>query len=269
MGRSGCARRKARKRMAPPTEPTVTSAPTRAYCAAEKPRGCGGSLSGRGTHLGLEVLQGPGDVEDGLGPRADHAHGRAAELGEVGGDVQRGLPAPVHPADAPRHEHPHPRPVRQQHRARHRRRPVRALGHHPRQVPPRDLRHGTADARQSGRRRAAKRADRGRPLRPWLPPLPPRARLLRTLATWAPARARRSSCARERPTVGVPRRTATVAGTAPARRTMASTSSAVRRFSGYGIPWHTIVLSSATTARPAPTARATSSPSCTAPGVPS
>jgi hypothetical protein len=51
---------------------------------------------------------------------------------------------------------------------------------------------------------------------------------------------------------------AIVAGTAPVSRTAASISRAIRRLSGRGRPWAMIVDSSATTARPAAMAPATS-----------
>ena len=79
-----------------------------------------------------------------------------------------------------------------------------------------------------------------------------------TLAARAPASARARRWLSSRPTVGTPSIMATVAGTAPLARTTDSTSRAISRFRGYGIPWETIVLSSATTARPAARAAATS-----------
>ena len=50
---------------------------------------------------------------------------------------------------------------------------------------------------------------------------------------------------------------ATVAGTAPALRTAASTALTVSKFCGYGMPWLMIVLSSATTGAPHASALAT------------
>ena len=51
--------------------------------------------------------------------------------------------------------------------------------------------------------------------------------------------------------------TAMVAGSAPSSRISASTSRAVRTFSGYGMPWAMMVDSSATIGRPAACAAAT------------
>ncbi len=65
-------------------------------------------------------------------------------------------------------------------------------------------------------------------------------------------------CLWHAPMHGCPPRMAMVAGTAPWARTTASTSSAVRRFCGYGMPWLTMVLSSATTGLPSRSASATS-----------
>ena len=50
-----------------------------------------------------------------------------------------------------------------------------------------------------------------------------------------------------------------MAGTAPAARTAASISRATSRLRGRGSPWEMIVLSSATTGRPAASASETSS----------
>ena len=62
--------------------------------------------------------------------------------------------------------------------------------------------------------------------------------------------AKRSSAASSRPMRMVPSITAMVAGTAPPARISASTSRAISRFCGNGIPWVMIVDSSATTGRP-------------------
>lgn len=66
------------------------------------------------------------------------------------------------------------------------------------------------------------------------------------------------ACAGVRPTCGTPPSTAMVAGTAPCARTTPSTCLAVSRFWGYGMPCEMMVLSSATTGRPAASAAATS-----------
>ncbi len=63
----------------------------------------------------------------------------------------------------------------------------------------------------------------------------------------------------DRPMRGRPCRTAIVAGTAPCSRMMPSTSTAIATFCGYGMPWLMIVLSRATTGRPAVSASRTSS----------
>ena len=62
----------------------------------------------------------------------------------------------------------------------------------------------------------------------------------------------------ERPTFSLPPMTAMVAGTAPSERTTSSTLAAKSRFSGQGMPWLRIVLSSATTGAPASRASRTS-----------
>jgi hypothetical protein len=70
--------------------------------------------------------------------------------------------------------------------------------------------------------------------------------------------ASRSISARVRPTVIWPPSTAMVAGTAPHARTAPSIARAVSMFAGCGRPWVMSVDSSATTARPARSASATS-----------
>ena len=72
---------------------------------------------------------------------------------------------------------------------------------------------------------------------------------LETLATPG-SEARRSRVAASHPTCTAPSITATVAGTDPSSRTMASTAWAVSKLAGYGMPWATIVDSKATTGRP-------------------
>src|SRR4051812_9601028 len=67
-----------------------------------------------------------------------------------------------------------------------------------------------------------------------------------------------SSAAASSPTRTEPASSAIVAGTAPPARTAASISRATRRLSGRGSPWAMIVLSSATTGRPASSAACTS-----------
>mmetsp|Transcript_12149 Transcript_12149/g.29424 ORF Transcript_12149/g.29424 Transcript_12149/m.29424 type:complete len:404 (-) Transcript_12149:1594-2805(-) len=89
-----------------------------------------------------------------------------------------------------------------------------------------------------------------------------------TLAAAAPILASRSRCSSLRPTCGTPSIMAMVAGTAPCRRTTASTSRAMARFCGYGMPCDTMVLSSATTARPDANAAATSAATTTPPPLP-
>mmetsp|Transcript_4513 Transcript_4513/g.9709 ORF Transcript_4513/g.9709 Transcript_4513/m.9709 type:complete len:331 (+) Transcript_4513:397-1389(+) len=77
-----------------------------------------------------------------------------------------------------------------------------------------------------------------------------RSRLLTFLTAWPP-RAMCSSWWRSRPMQGCPAMMAIVAGTAPFSDTTCSTSRAVCRLLGYGMPWLMIVLSRATTAFPA------------------
>ena len=95
-------------------------------------------------------------------------------------------------------------------------------------------------------------------------PVPPVARQtarsaresLATLLACASA----SSCSGSSPTCSRPSSTAMVAGVAPASRTAPSTSRAVSRLAGNGMPWVMMVLSSATMGRPAARAAATSAP---------
>ena len=67
-----------------------------------------------------------------------------------------------------------------------------------------------------------------------------------------------SSSSADSPTRISPSMMAIVAGTAPAARTTSSTPSAVATFSGQGMPWVTIVVSSATSGWPAAAAAAAS-----------
>ena len=81
----------------------------------------------------------------------------------------------------------------------------------------------------------------------------------RTLTlTMSSRSATRVSSSSESPMRTLPSRIAMVAGTAPCRRTVASTSRATRRFSGRGRPWLMMVDSRATTGRPDCRAAATS-----------
>mmetsp|Transcript_28218 Transcript_28218/g.76481 ORF Transcript_28218/g.76481 Transcript_28218/m.76481 type:complete len:282 (+) Transcript_28218:615-1460(+) len=75
----------------------------------------------------------------------------------------------------------------------------------------------------------------------------------------SPALARSSNSLSEMPTRQTPFLTATVAGTTPFSSRICSTSLASSRFSGKGMPWATMVLSSAQTGRPSATARKTRS----------
>ena len=95
---------------------------------------------------------------------------------------------------------------------------------------------------------------------PWRAMIDGRSRTLAFTTDGSLASSSRSSG--DSPTCGTPPSTAMVAGTAPCSRTMPSTSVAIATFCGYGMPWLMIVLSSATTGRPAATASATSSVSC-------
>ena len=53
-----------------------------------------------GDALGLQILQRQAEVQDALGPGADHHDRRLGELLQIRGDVHRGLRAPVDAADA-------------------------------------------------------------------------------------------------------------------------------------------------------------------------
>ena len=55
--------------------------------------------------MGLQVLQGEAQIQDGLGPGAHHHHGGGGQLLQIGGDVHGGLGAAVHAADAAGGEH--------------------------------------------------------------------------------------------------------------------------------------------------------------------
>ena len=77
---------------------------------------------------GLEHLEGAADVEDRLHPRGDDGDLGARQLGEVGRDVHRVLGALVHAAEPAGDEDPDAGEPGDAHRARHRRRPVRAGG---------------------------------------------------------------------------------------------------------------------------------------------
>ena len=131
----------------------------------------------------------------------------------------------------------------------------------------------------------------------WMPPMPPVARKRRparpqaasvaptvvaprppstmqaarsrglTFRASAPAVAIRASCSSSRPTRSAPSSTPTVAGTAPPSRTRCSHSRPTASPSPEGKPWATIVVSSATTGRPAASASATSVEQTTSSGV--
>mmetsp|Transcript_12038 Transcript_12038/g.50404 ORF Transcript_12038/g.50404 Transcript_12038/m.50404 type:complete len:217 (+) Transcript_12038:499-1149(+) len=88
-----------------------------------------------------------------------------------------------------------------------------------------------------------------------------------TLRARAPSSASRRRSASSSPTRGTPSMMATVAGVAPRARTIASTSRAICRFWGYGMPCDTMVLSRATTAPPEASASATDGWSTTAPAA--
>ena len=99
----------------------------------------GGELLGLvaqdGDPLGLQVFQGELQVQDGLGPGADHHHVGLAQLLQVGGDVHGGLRPPVDPSDAPGGEEFDPRHVGDHHGGGHGGGPVGPLGHQDGQVP--------------------------------------------------------------------------------------------------------------------------------------
>ena len=170
----------------------------------------------------LEVLQGRRHVQDGLGPGADDGHGRAAELLEVGRDVECGC-APV-PPDAGAA-------------------PPRAPWWTP-PIPP------VAKTEIPAAWAAIIVAETVVAAQP--PPASAAARLgraaLRTEPAGAVARAVRA--ASSRPTRKRPALIATVAGTAPAARTAASDALATSMFCGYGRPWLISVDSRATTGLP-------------------
>src|SRR5699024_12126647 len=59
-----------------------------------------GAVADDGDALGLQVLQGQAQVQDGLGPGADDHYRGLAQLLQVGGDVHGGLSPTVDAADA-------------------------------------------------------------------------------------------------------------------------------------------------------------------------
>ena len=59
-----------------------------------------GAVADDGDALGLQILQGQAQVQNGLGTGADHQHRGLGQLLQVGGDIHGGLSAPMHAADA-------------------------------------------------------------------------------------------------------------------------------------------------------------------------
>ena len=59
-----------------------------------------GAVAQHGHAVGLQVLQGQSQIQNGFGPGAHHHHGGMGQLLQVGGDVHGGLRPPVDAADA-------------------------------------------------------------------------------------------------------------------------------------------------------------------------
>ena len=69
-----------------------------------------GAVADDGHAVGLQILQGQAQVQNGLGAGADHHDGGVGQLLQVGGDVEGLLSAPVDAADAAGGEHLRYRP---------------------------------------------------------------------------------------------------------------------------------------------------------------
>ena len=112
----------------------------------------GGQLAGAvaddGHAVGLQVLQGQPQVQNGLGAGTDHHHGGVGQLLQIGGDVHGGLSPPVHAADAAGGEHGDPGHVGDNHGSGDSGGAVPALRHQHGQIPTAGLGHGRAGLAQ-------------------------------------------------------------------------------------------------------------------------
>ena len=104
----------------------------------------GGAEAQHGHAVGLQVLQGQPQVQDGLGPGAHHHDGGMGQLLQVGGDVHGGLRPPVDAADAPGGKHLDARHVGDDHGGGDGGGPVLPPGAQHRQIPAAGLGHGRA-----------------------------------------------------------------------------------------------------------------------------
>ena len=108
----------------------------------------GGQLLGLvaqdGDAVGLQILQGQLQIQDGLGPGADDHHVGLAQLFQVGGDIHGGLCAAMHAADAAGGEDLDARHVGDHHGGGHGGGAVSPLGDQHSQVPAGSLGHGLA-----------------------------------------------------------------------------------------------------------------------------
>ena len=98
--------------------------------------------------MGLQVLQGQPQVQNGLGAGTDHHHGGVGQLLQIGGDVHGGLSPPVHAADAAGGEHGDPGHVGDNHGSGDSGGAVPALRHQHGQIPTAGLGHGRAGLAQ-------------------------------------------------------------------------------------------------------------------------
>ena len=103
-----------------------------------------GAVADDGHAVGLQVLQGQPQVQDGLGPGADHHDGGPGQLLQVGGDVHGSLGAPVDAADAARGEDLDARHVGDDHGGGNGGGSVLPLGHQDGEVPAAGLGHARA-----------------------------------------------------------------------------------------------------------------------------
>ena len=98
--------------------------------------------------MGLQILQGQPQVQNGLGTGADHHHGGVGQLLQVGGDVESLLGAPVHTADTAGGEYGDPRHVGDDHGGGDGGGAVPTLCHQHRQIPAAGLGNGGAGLAQ-------------------------------------------------------------------------------------------------------------------------
>ena len=102
------------------------------------------AVAQHGYAVGLQILQGQPQVQNGLGPGAHHHHGGVGQLLQVGGDVHGGLRPPVDAADAAGGEHPDARHVGDDHGGGNGGGSVLPLGHQDGEVPAAGLGHARA-----------------------------------------------------------------------------------------------------------------------------